>query len=211
MVAQRRTRNEVGLENALPEKWWLKGALKRKRGLNNALEKKVGLENALPKGWWCNTDLLMRKQCIMIYMHVYLPEKYRSPFFHGVFLFSKIRVLVVNFDGFFSLVYSSHFLWFWPLGKAWYHHTFFVLHPLSQGLPILPDIFLRKGIMKPALPGVFYCPPVWSCLQVFNSGLGMRLCEGRFDKQLFSCRNFGISKLFQTKKSFWSRFKANSF
>jgi len=23
---------------------------------------------------------------------------------------------------------------------------------------------------------------------VFNSGLGMRLCEGRFDKEFFSCR-----------------------
>jgi hypothetical protein len=31
--------------------------------------------------------------------------------------------------------------------------------------------------------------------QVFNLGLGMRLCEGRFDKELFSCRNFGILKL----------------
>jgi hypothetical protein len=41
--------------------------------------------------------------------------------------------------------------------------------------------------------------------------LGMRLCEGRFDKELFSCRNFGISKLFQTQKSFWHRFKANLF
>jgi hypothetical protein len=28
---------------------------------------------------------------------------------------------------------------------------------------------------------------------------------------LFSCRNFGISKLFQTQKSFWHWFKANSF
>jgi hypothetical protein len=26
-------------------------------------------------------------------------------------------------------------------------------------LPILPSIFLRKGIMEPALPGVFDCPP----------------------------------------------------
>ena len=28
----------------------------------------------------------------MINMHVYLPEKYRSPFLHGVFLFSKVWV-----------------------------------------------------------------------------------------------------------------------
>jgi len=65
-------------------------------------------------------------------------------------------------------------------GKGLISSYFFVLHPLSQGLSILPDIFLRKGIMKPALPGVFYCPPAWSCPQVFNSGLGIRLYEGRF-------------------------------
>ena len=65
--------------------------------------------------------------------------------------------------------------------------------------------------MESALPDVFDCPLAWSCPPVFNSGLGLRLCEGRFDKELFSCRIFGISKLFQTQKSFWHRFKANSF
>jgi hypothetical protein len=30
----------------------------------------------------------------------------------------------------------------------------------------------------------------------------MRLYEGRFDKELFSCRILGIPKLFQTQKSF---------
>jgi hypothetical protein len=43
-------------------------------------------------------------------MHVHIPEKYRSPFLHGVFLFSKVEVLVVNFDDFFALAYSSHIL-----------------------------------------------------------------------------------------------------
>jgi hypothetical protein len=141
----------------------------------------------------------------MIDMHVYLHEKYRSPFLHGVFLFSKVGVLVR------SCLLESHLviLTSW---KGLISSYFFVLHPLSQGLPILPDIFLRKRIMEPALLCIFYCPPpTWSYPQVFNSGLGMRLCEGRFDKELFSCRNFGISKLFQTQKSFWHRFKANSF
>jgi hypothetical protein len=46
----------------------------------------------------------------MIDMHVYLPEKYRPPFLHGVFLFSKVGVLVINFDGFFTIGYSSHIL-----------------------------------------------------------------------------------------------------
>jgi hypothetical protein len=35
---------------------------------------------------------------------------------------------------------------------------FFMVYFFSQGLPILPDIFLREGIMEPALPGVFDCP-----------------------------------------------------
>jgi hypothetical protein len=47
---------------------------------------------------------------------------------------------------------------------------FFVLHPLSQGLPILPDIFLRKEIMEPALPGVFYCPQLDHAPKCFNLG-----------------------------------------
>jgi hypothetical protein len=32
MRAQRRTRNEAGLENALPMRWGLEGALKRRQG-----------------------------------------------------------------------------------------------------------------------------------------------------------------------------------
>ena len=147
----------------------------------------------------------------MINMHIYLHEKYRSPFLYDVFLFSKVGVLAIDFNGFFALAYSSHLLWPWPLGRTWYHHTSLSSAPLSQGLTILPDIFLKKGILESTLPCIFYCPPAWSSPQVFNSRLGMRLCEGRLDKKLFSCRNFGISKLFQTQKSFWDRFKANSF
>jgi hypothetical protein len=44
-------------------------------------------------------------------MHASLPDvKYRSPFLYGVFLFSKVGMLAVNFDGFFALAYSSHIL-----------------------------------------------------------------------------------------------------
>ena len=45
----------------------------------------------------------------------------------------------------FALAYSSHLLWYWPLGKTWYHHTSLSSAPLSQELPILPNIFPRKG------------------------------------------------------------------
>jgi len=143
----------------------------------------------------------------MIDIHVYLPEKYRSPFLHSVFPFSKVgselRLLLRS-----CLLESSLMI---LTSKDLISSYFFVLHPLSQGLPILTGIFLRKGIMEIALPGVFLLPPSLIIPQVFNSGLGMRLCERRFDKELFSCRNFGILKLFQTQKLFWYRFKSNSF
>jgi len=80
----------------------------------------------------------------MINMHVYLPERYRSPFLHGVFLFSKVRVLVVNFDGFFALAYSSHLLWSWPLGRAWYHHTSLSSTLYLKGCQFCPTFFLER-------------------------------------------------------------------
>jgi len=90
---------------------------------------------------------------------------------------------------------------------------FFVLVPLSQGLPILPDIFLRKGIMEPALSCIFIAPQLdyASKYLIRVWGWGYMKEDLVFDKELFSCRIFGISKLFQTQKSFWHRFKANSF
>ena len=51
------------------------------------------------------------RKCIMIDMHVYLLEKYRPPFLHGVFVFlSKVVVLVVNFDDFSTSAYSGYIL-----------------------------------------------------------------------------------------------------
>jgi hypothetical protein len=100
----------------------------------------------------------------MINMHLYLPEKYRSLFLHGVFLFSKVEVLVVNFDRFFALAYSSHILWFWPLGRVWCHHTSLSSNLYLKGCQFYPIFFLRKGIVEPALPyGFDHAPPVWSC------------------------------------------------
>ena len=49
------------------------------------------------------------------------------------------------------------------LRKGLISSYFFVPRPLSQWLLILPDIFLREGIIEPALPGVFDCPSAWSC------------------------------------------------
>ena len=146
-------------------------------------------------------------------MHVYLPDlKYGSLFFHGVFLFLKSWSVGSELQWLFALAYSSHLLWFWPLGKTWYHHTSLSSASLSQRLPILLDIFLEWESWSQPYHMFLYCPLAWSCPQVFNTGLGMRLCEGRFDKEVISCRIvFGIPKLFQTQKSFWHRFKANSF
>ena len=134
----------------------------------------------------------------MIYMHVYLPERYRSPFLHGVFLFSKVGVLVVNFDGFFALAYSSHLLWSWPLERTWYHHTSLSSTFYLKGCQFCPACFLENEYWSQPYQEFFIAPQLDHAPQVFNSILGMRLCEGRFEKELFSCRNFGISKLFQT-------------
>ena len=85
-----------------------------------------------------------------------------------------------------------------------------------MSIPSCPQIFIwriiiSQEIMEPTLCALLNCPFVWSCSQVFRSGLRIRLCEGRFDKELFSCRILGISKLFQTQKSFWHQFRTNSF
>ena len=92
----------------------------------------------------------------------------------------------------------------------------FVLHPLSQGLPVLLDIFLRKGIMEPTLPCVFDCPPAWSCppsVQFwFTLGWGyVRVSLGFLYNEMFSCKIFGTSKLFQPQNLFWHWFKINLF
>ena len=90
----------------------------------------------------------------------------------------------------------------------------FILHPLSQGLPILPDIFLRKWIMESALPCVFYCPPAWACPPSVQFGftLGwiyMKVSLGFLCNEMFSCKNFGTFKLFQSQKLFWHWLKIN--
>jgi hypothetical protein len=84
------------------------------------------------------------KHCIMIYMHVYLPEKYRSPFLYGVFFFSKVGVLVVNFDDFFAIAYSSYILWSWPLERASYHHTSLSSTLYLKGCQFCPTFFLER-------------------------------------------------------------------
>jgi len=102
-------------------------------------------------------------------------------FLHRVLIFSKVWVSDSKLRWLFSLLLTRVISCdIDPLGKTWYRHTSLSSAPLSQGLPILPDIFPRKGIMEPTLPDAFDCPPTWSCPQVFKSGLGMRLYEGRF-------------------------------
>ena len=132
----------------------------------------------------------------MINMHVHILEKYRSPISSWCLSFLKSWSIGSKLRWLFCSFLLESYLLILTSGKGLISFYFFVLHPSSQGLPILPDGFLRKGIMEPALPGDFDCTPAWSCPQVFNSCLGMRLCEGRFGQELFSCRNFEISQLF---------------
>jgi hypothetical protein len=141
MRAQRRTQNGGGVRKRTTQEMRAQRRTQFKVRAQRRTQNEVGLENTLPKRWWWNTDLT---NALWFDMHVYSPEKYRSPFLHGVFLFLKVRVLVVNFDGLFTLVNSSYILWFWPFRKGLMPLYLFVLQPLSQGLSILPDIFLYK-------------------------------------------------------------------
>jgi hypothetical protein len=73
-------------------RWWR--ARRRTQSKKGKAIKRIswdgwGLNSPLKKRWLRDTDL---KQCIMINMHVYLPEKYRFPFLYGVFIFSKVWV-----------------------------------------------------------------------------------------------------------------------
>ena len=158
------------------------------------------------------SDNVESKALWLICMYTYLIWNVGPHFFMVCFFFSKVGVLAVNFHGFSLMLARVISCDFWPLGKTWYHHTSLSSASLSQRLPILLDIFLEWESWSQPYHMFLYCPIAWSCPQVFNSGLGMRLCEGRFDKEVISCRIvFGIPKLFQTQKSFWHRFKANSF
>jgi hypothetical protein len=148
-------------------------------------------------------------------MHVHVPEKYRSPFLHGVFLFSKVEVLVVNFDDFFALAYSSYILWSWPLGKIWCYHT-----SLSSTLDLKScqfcPIFLERESWSQPYQIFFLLLPSLIMPTSVQFGFGYeaiwrKVWQGVFFFFFFFMQNFGIPKLFQTQKSFWHRFKANSF
>jgi len=94
----------------------------------------------------------------MINMHIYLPEKYRSPFLHGIFLFSKVGMLIVNIDGFFALAYSSHILWSWPLGRTWCHHTSLSSTLYLKGCQFCPTFFLGRESCSQPYHAFFIAP-----------------------------------------------------
>jgi len=63
------------------------------------------------------------------------------PFFlHGVFLFSKVWVLIANFDGLFALCLLESYFVILTSGKGLISSYFFILQPLSQGSSTLPNI-----------------------------------------------------------------------
>jgi hypothetical protein len=92
----------------------------------------------------------------------------------------KFESLIVSFDGSFRSCLLESSLTILTPGKDLISSYFFVLRLFISRVAKFARWFLRKGIMEPALPDVFDCPLAWSCTQVFNSGLGMRLYEGRF-------------------------------
>jgi len=134
-------------------------------------------------------------------MLVCLSEKYRFPFLHVVFLFSKFWVSDSKLWWIFPLLLTQVISYDLDL---WEGSTYLFSHkPLSEGLSASPNIFcfLRRGIMESALCVLVDCPPVWSCLQVLNLGFswgwGYVEKDSIIYKGLFSRRIFRISKQFR--------------
>ena len=80
----------------------------------------------------------------------------------------------------FALAYLSHLLWFWPLEGL---DIIILLCPpplYLKGCQFCPTFFLGRESWSQLYQMFFYCPLAWSCPQIFNSGLWMRLYEGGF-------------------------------
>ena len=103
--AQRRTRKKIGLQNALPKRWWLKSTLKKEVGLKGALKggriRKRTTQEVMVKHWYVNDE---SNAWWSICMYTYL-RNIGPSFLHEVFLFLKVWVLVVNFNDLFALDY----------------------------------------------------------------------------------------------------------
>ena len=115
-------------------------------------------------------------------MHVHVPEKYRSPISSWCLSFLKSWSVDSKLRWLFHSCLLKSLLESWTFGRVFLPSYFYVLHPLSQGLPILPDIFLKKEIMKPTLPCVFDCPPSLIMPPKCSNWVyfGVRLCESKF-------------------------------
>jgi hypothetical protein len=103
----------------------------------------------------------------------------------------------INFNDFFILAYSSHIMWAGPLDG--FCCSFLYL----KGCQLYLIFLERESWSQPYR--VFFIAPQLDHAPKCSIGFtfGVRICEGRFDIELFSCRIFGISKLFRTQKSFW--------
>jgi hypothetical protein len=97
----------------------------------------------------------------MINIHVHLPEKYRSIFLHGVFLFLKVWVSNCKLWFLFRSCLLKLHLVFLTSENGMTSTYFFTYKLLSQGLLALPYIFycFRKEIIEPTLFCVFGLPP----------------------------------------------------
>jgi len=201
--AQRRTRKEAGLENALPMRWGLKGALKKG---DRARKHTIWMMRAQQPA---QKEVTMRHRSVKdennawgsLCMYTYLRNI--GPLFFMEFFFSqKFESLIVSFDGSFRSYLLESYLVILTSMRGMTSTYFFVHKPLSEGLSASPNIFcfLRRRIMESALCVLVDCPIVWSCLQVFNLGFpwgwGYMEEDLVIYKELFSQRTFGISKLF---------------
>ena len=179
--------------------------------------KDIELENTLPKRWWWNTNLSMLKAMHYDQYVCILTWEIQSSFFSWSLPFLKSLSLGSKLWWPFRSCLLESYLVILTSRKDLISSCFFVLTFISKVTSsALHFVFLERESWSQPLSCVFGLPPslIMPPSVQFGFSLRMRLYEGRFGfyKELFSCRIFfWISKLFQTQKSFWHQFKANSF
>ena len=143
-------------------------------------------------------------------MHVYLPEKYRSPFLHGVFLFSKVWVSDSKLWWLFRSCLLESYLVILTSRRVQFQHT-----SLPTNLQLRPtfSIFLEGELWSQ--PYVFW----WIATQfdhVSKCSIWVFLGDEAMWKKiwLFTSSCFHeefLEFLSYSEKSFWWLFKTNLF
>jgi hypothetical protein len=208
--AQRRTRNEVGLENALPEQWGSKVHSKRGR-VRKSTTQEVRTQRRTRKEVMVKHQSVNNESKALWSICMYILRNIGPSFFMESSFSQKFESCKLQWPFRYCLLELSCDL---DLSKGL--DIIILLCPLTfisrVANSTLHFVFLKRDGINPIM--YFWIATAWSCLLSVRFGFFFGwgyVKEGLvIYKELFSCRNFRISKLFQTRKSFWHRFKANS-